>query len=154
MQHRLGFSLLAISCFLTACLLATVPAEAQPLSAGVRAGASVDPDQFYFGVHVETGALVDRIHFRPNVEIGVGDDTTLVAFNFDLAYKFPSKGHWSPYAFGGPAINIINAHDNTDAAGGFNFGLGIEHRHGLFGEIKVGVIDSPSFKIGIGYRFR
>ena len=56
--------------------------------------------------------------------------------------------------FGGPALNIINAHDDTDAGGGFNFGLGIEHRQGLFGEIKVGVIDSPDFKIGIGYRFR
>ena len=142
-------------CVLTAsCLLAAVPAAAQSRSVGVRAGASVDPDQFYFGAHVETRPLVDRIHFRPNVEIGVGDDTTLVAFNFDLAYKFKESSRWTPYAFGGPALNIINANDDTDAAGGFNFGLGIEHRQGLFGELKVGVIDSPSFKIGIGYRFK
>jgi len=149
MRLRLGFSLLAAFC-----LLAAVPAAAQPLSVGVRAGASVDPDQFYFGAHVETRPLVDQIHFRPNVEIGVGDDTTLVAFNFDLAYKFEGNRRWTPYVFGGPALNIINAHDDTDAAGGFNFGLGIEHRQGLFGELKVGVIDSPNFKIGIGYRFK
>ena len=151
MRLTLGFVALVSLSF-----LAAAPAAAQPLTIGVRAGASVDPDQFYFGGHVETPPLVDRIHFRPNVEIGVGDDTTLVAFNFDLAYKFPGNRnrHWTPYAFGGPALNIINAHDDTDAGGGFNFGLGIEHRQGLFGEIKVGVIDSPNFKIGIGYRFR
>jgi hypothetical protein len=148
MRFRIGFAALAVSCLLAS------PAAAQSLSGGVRAGASVDPDQFYFGGHVETHPLVDRVHFRPNVEIGVGDDTTLVAFNFDLAYKFPGNRHWTPYVFGGPALNIINAHDDTDAGGGFNFGLGIEHRQGLFGEIKVGVIDSPNFKIGIGYRFR
>ena len=42
-------------------------------SAGVRAGVSVNPDQFYFGGHVQTAPLIDRLHFRPNVEIGVGD---------------------------------------------------------------------------------
>ena len=130
------------------------PATAQALSAGVRVGASVDPDQFYFGGHVETRPLVDRIHFRPNVEIGVGNDVTLVALNFELAYKFRSTHPWNAYAFGGPALNIVNANDDTDAGGGFTFGMGIEHRQGLFGEIKVGAIDSPDFKIGIGYRFR
>ena len=36
-------------------------AEAQ--GPGIRGGVSVDPDQFYFGGHYETGALVDRLHF-------------------------------------------------------------------------------------------
>ena len=130
------------------------PANAQPLSAGVRVGASVDPDQFYFGGHVETAPLFDRVHFRPNVEIGIGNGATVVALNFELAYKFPSSRPWNVYAFGGPALNIVNISDNTESAGGFTFGVGIEHRQGLFGEIKVGAIDSPDFKIGIGYRFR
>jgi hypothetical protein len=128
-------------------------AVAQPLSTGVRVGASADPDQFYFGGHVETAALVDRIHFRPNAEIGIGDGVTLVALNFELAYKFRSSKPWNAYAFAGPALNIVKVHDDSSAGGGFSIGLGIEHREGLFGEIKVGFIDSPDFKIGIGYRF-
>jgi hypothetical protein len=139
--------------FILCLILSTMPAMAQPLATGVRAGASGDPDQFYFGGHVETGALVDRVHFRPNVELGVGDDATLIAFNFDLVYKFPSRNVWNVYGFGGPALNVASAHDDTDAGGGFNIGLGIETRKGLFGEFKVGMIDSPDFKIGIGWRF-
>jgi hypothetical protein len=146
---------LSALCLVVLCLSPFTATEvaAQPLSVGIRGGASVDPDQFYFGGHVETRPLVERLHFRPNVEIGVGDDVTLVAFNFELVYKFAGRREWTPYVLGGPALNIVSGDDNTDAAGGFNFGLGIEHRQGLFGEIKVGVIDSPDFKIGIGYRF-
>ena len=70
-----------------------LPAAAQGL--GVRAGASVDPDQFYFGGHLDTGPIADRLHFRPNVEIGLGDDVTLVAFNIEFAYFFPPAGGWS-----------------------------------------------------------
>ena len=68
---------------------------------------SVDPDQFYFGGHVETSALVDRLHFRPNVEVGFGDDLTLITANMDFVYKFPtSRNGWGLYAGGGPALNI------------------------------------------------
>src|SRR5206468_12246458 len=56
------------------------PAHAQG-GVGLRGGLSVDPDQFYVGVHVDAGPLVDHLWFRPNVEIGLGDDRTLFAFN-------------------------------------------------------------------------
>jgi hypothetical protein len=32
--------------------------------------------------------------------------------------------------------------------------IGISQRKGLFTEIKIGAIGSPSFKFGIGYTFR
>jgi hypothetical protein len=133
--------------------LFAAPAAAQR-SYGLRAGVSAEPDQFYFGGHLETGPLVDRLVFRPNVEIGVGNDTTLVGLNFELAYKFQTRHPWQPYALGGPALNIVHTNGDSEAQGGFNFGLGLEHRGGLFAEVKVGVIDSASFKFGIGYRFR
>jgi len=129
------------------------PAAAQGL--GVRAGASVDPDQFYFGGHAETAPLLDRLHFRPNLEIGLGNDLTLVALNLEFAYVFPPSGAgWSLYAGGGPALNIINTDDDTDSEGGFNLLLGALHEGGLFGEVKVGFLDSPDFKVGVGYTFR
>jgi hypothetical protein len=135
--------------------LIAVPAAAQSTyTYGLRAGASVEPDQFYFGGHVETNPLVDNLHFRPNVEVGVGNDVTLVGFNFELAYKFPTRQPWRPYIAAGPALNIVNANNDSSAHGGFNFALGLEHRGGLFGEVKVGAMDSPDFKFGIGFRFR
>src|SRR5437868_10802217 len=77
------------------------PASAQA-RAGVRGGVSVNPDQLYFGAHVETSPVVDKLRFRPNVELGVGSDATLAAFNFEFIYPFASRQPWHVYAGAGP----------------------------------------------------
>ena len=43
-------------------IVSSEPAHAQ--GPGVRAGVSVDPDQFYFGGHYETGELIDRLYLQ------------------------------------------------------------------------------------------
>ena len=128
---------------------------------GIRAGVSADPEQFFFGGHFETDPIVDRLTFRPNVEIGVGDDLTLFAFNIEFVYSVPLRGHpWRVYFGGGPAANIYSRHDDgpddgdADVEGGFNVLVGVQHRGGLFTEFKVGAIDSPSVKFTVGYAFR
>lgn len=142
------------STIVVTCLLVLVAARAQAQSAGVRAGASADPSQFYLGVHYESVPLIENLRFRPNVEIGFGDDHTLVALNFEFAYFIPLRNTmWNLYAGAGPALNIIKFHDDTNPEGGFNILLGLAHRGGLFTEIKVGAIDSPGFKFGVGYTF-
>ena len=63
----------------------------------------------------------------------------------------PDTGTVSPsniFSFGGVPNRA------TDVRPGFNFLVGIAQRRGLFSEIKIGAIDSPSFKFGIGYTFR
>ena len=94
-------------------LVSSAPVAAQ--SVGIRAGVSVDPEQFYLGAHVQTPPLVDRLHFRPNVEIGVGDDTTITALNVEFAYHFRSPEAWNVYAGAGPALNVI--HRSGDGVG-------------------------------------
>jgi len=145
-------------CVLMVGLAAALTLSADAASAqglGVRAGASADPDQFYFGGHFETGPLADRVHFRPNVELGVGNDLTTVAANLELVYKAPLRRHpWSVYGGGGPAINFYDFENDSETEGGFNILGGFEHRDGLFFEVKFGMIDSPDFKVGIGYSFR
>ena len=75
--------------------------------------------------------------------------------NFEFAYRIPiQKKPWAVYVGAGPALVISNTHNDTSVGGGFNLLLGLAHRRGLFTEIKVGAIDSPSFKFGVGYRFR
>jgi hypothetical protein len=152
MRHRIVLSVLA--------LLAVValPARAQT-HAGVRAGASSDPDQFFFGGHIETAPLIERLTFRPNVEVGVGDDVTTIALNIEFVYSIPLEQQpWRVYAGGGPAANIYSfgdrRGDDTDVAGGFNVLVGVQHTGGLFTELKVGAIDSPSLKFAVGYAFR
>ena len=148
---RVGLASLALA---VACCLVPSTAAAQ-IDPGVRAGLSIDPDQFYIGGHIETKPLVERLVFRPNVEVGFGDDVTLAAFNFEFAWKFSRRGDWGFYAGGGPAINLYQFDgpgDDTEA--GFNIMGGFENRKGLFFEFKLGVADSPDFKFGVGFTFR
>jgi len=134
-------------------VLSATSASAQT-SAGIRAGLSVDPDQFYFGGHVETPPLIEELRFKPNVEIGVGNDATVVALNVEFAYVFPSQRDWNMYAGAGPALIIVDTARDTSSGGGFNMLVGASHSSGLFVEFKVGVVDSPDVKIGVGYSFR
>jgi hypothetical protein len=135
------------------------PARAQGL--GVRAGASAAPDQFYAGAHFETGELAERLRFRPNVEVGVGDNVTLVALNFEFTYRLPpaaprlprALSMWHLYVGGGPALNIFRFPNDARSEGGFNGLIGLAHANGLFVEAKVGALKSPSFKLGVGYTF-
>jgi hypothetical protein len=141
-------------------LAAPGPAHAQK-GPGVRAGVSGDPDQFIFGGHYDTGPLIERLSFRPNVEVGVGDDRTTVSANFEFVYWFPiQKKPWSLYAGGGPALVVYHYSEGADHAGrtdtepGFNLLFGVAHKGGLFAEVKAGLIDSPAVKFTVGYTFR
>jgi len=134
-------------------LLFATPANAQTF--GVRAGASADPDQFFFGGHYETKPLMKDLTFRPNIEVGFGDDVTLVAFNIEFAYWIDLNNKpWKLYVGGGPAAIVSDTDTSTDFNGGFNLLVGAQHRGGLFGEFKVGLIDSPEVKFTVGYVFK
>lgn len=125
---------------------------------GVRAGVSADPAQFHVGAHYVSEPLVGQLSFRPNLELGFGNDLTVVAANFEFAYKIPlPKTEAGVYIGAGPALVVRSFSESsardTDTGGGFNVLLGIEHSKGLFGELKVGTIDSPEIKFTIGYTF-
>jgi hypothetical protein len=143
-----------LSLVLAAFALVVVPSSAAAQGPGVRAGASVDPDQFYVGGHYETRELVDRLHFKPNVELGFGDDITAVGLNFEFVYKVPVEGPWSLYAGAGPALNIYSFDDDSFTEGGLNILFGAETTQGLFFELKLGALDSPDLKFGVGYTWR
>jgi hypothetical protein len=147
-SRQILLSLCAVTAFL--CLTAR-PVGAQTF--GVRVGASADPDQFVIGGHYETKPLVDRISFRPNLELGLGNGLTVTSFNFELAYTFPNTKPWNFYAGGGPALVVIDSNRDNQAGGGFNILFGLQSHEGLFGEIKAGLLDSPDFKVLIGYTF-
>jgi len=123
---------------------------------GVRGGISVDPEQVYFGGHIDVAEIAKQFWFRPNVEIGFGDSRTIAGFNAEFVYR-PSvrSREWNPYFGGGPALVIRSfgdgPGDDTDVGPGFNFLGGVELRKGFLAEIKIGALDSPGFKLGIGW---
>ena len=156
MSHLVTRWVTGLSFVLGVVLFSSSPAAAQ--DAGIRGGISLDPDQFYFGGHLETSPLVDRLYFRPNVEVGIGDDLTLIAANMEFVYKFTTRRAWNLYAGAGPALNIYMfdgpGDNDAETEAGFNILLGVEQSRGLFFEFKIGAIDSPEFKFGVGYTWR
>jgi hypothetical protein len=148
---------LVAAAILTATVLLPTTAAAQAGGAGLRAGVSGSPDQFYFGGHIDTGRIAGNLSFRPNVEVGLGDNVTTVAGNFEFVYWFPLRRHAaSVYAGGGPAVNFYRYSNDrgSDTKPGFNLLVGVAHRGGLFGELKIGLLDSPEVKFGVGYTWR
>jgi hypothetical protein len=143
--------------FLLLCFVSLV--LAQPASAqsrvGVRGGISVDPEQIYFGGHVDAAEIAKQFWFRPNVEVGFGDSRTVATFNAEFVYRATTRKEWNPYFGGGPALVLrtirAGSSRDTDVGPGFNFLAGIEQQKGLFAEIKIGALDSPGFKLGIGW---
>lgn len=137
------------------------PAAAQQLKYGVRAGVSAEPQQFFFGGHVETRPLLERLTFKPSAEIGIGDGTTLIALNVEFAYRIPiERQPFALYIGAGPAANIYSIRGDSPGGGldgvhgGFNFFVGLQHDKGLFMELKVGALDSPSLKFTVGYSLK
>lgn len=133
---------------------------------GPRVGATINPDQFHAGVHLDMGSLANRVRLQPNAEIGFGDDLILLSTNFEVAYRFQEEwSDWSPYFGGGPSFNVYSIDDpgddgigdDTEFELGFNLLGGIEKglRDGdrFFLEGKVGFADSPDFKAQIGWTF-
>jgi hypothetical protein len=142
--------------FLITFMISAGTAAAQSKGIGVRAGVSAEPDQFYIGAHMNVKEIVENFWFRPNAELGFGNNLTLLALNPEFVYNLRIKSReWTPYLGAGPSF-LVGSFDtpggrSTDTAGGFNFVGGIQQRKGFMAEIKIGAFDSPDFKLGVGW---
>lgn len=154
MQPMLNWIVTRVPFLLPVGLVFAVATPAAAQGPGIRGGVSISPDQGFFGAHYETTPLVDRLHFRPNIEVGLGDDVTTTALNMEFVYKFPARSPWGVYAGGGPAVNFYSFDNDTITEGGVNFMVGVENSSGLFFEVKVGAVDSPDVKFGVGWTFK
>jgi hypothetical protein len=132
---------------------------------GIRAGVSSDPDQVYGGVHFNLGEFATNVRFRPSLEVGFGDDVTLVQVNAEVHYVFNKVQVWKPYVGGLVDFSWYDLDDAPPQAddSDTNVGLmgvgGVETRLksgvGMFFEGKIGLTDDdPDFKVGIGWSWK
>jgi hypothetical protein len=151
-------------------LVALLPAAAFAQSkvvsgAGPRVGFSTDPDQLVFGGQVLIGEVAPAVTFEPNLEIGIGDNQTVIAANFDLLYHFEIQGtEWRPYAGAGIGVNFISVDEpppfrdqsDTNVGGNLILGAGVPTRAGnrFFTELRFGLGDIPSLKLMVGWNFK
>jgi hypothetical protein len=137
---------------------AFIAAAAAPASAqgyGVRSGVSINPDQAFVGGHYEFGPVADRLWLQPNADLGFGSDATLVAMNFDVVYRksIGRRSTWTAFAGGGPAMNWYRLAGQSETQPGANVVGGVRHSKGLSTEVRVGFLDSPELRFGVGYTF-
>ncbi len=158
MKHT-ALALIALS-------IAALPAMAQDEVGyrgwGPRMGITLEPDQVHFGAHLDLGYFARHLRFQPNVELGLGDDITYLAINGDVAYRFASDwGQWSPYLGGGLGLNVVGddggVHNDSETTLGVSALGGIEKSLSggdrFFVETKLGLVDSPDVKVGVGWTF-
>ena len=148
-------------------LLIAVPALAGSYPFGPRAGISSSPDQFFLGGHVEAYELSPGVMLVPNVEIGFGDDITLVAVNAGVRYSFLENqiGDFVPYAGGELGIDYLSwdvpagyGIDDSTTKLVVNLMAGVQKRldarKGLLLELKIGLSDyAPDLKLTAGLTF-
>ncbi len=127
---------------------------------GPRLGVSINPDQFHFGGQLDLGDLAPRLMMSPNVEVGVGDNVTVIAAMMDVNYRFRNDwGSWNPYLGGGIGPVFYNFdHGRSDSELGLTMQGGLARRlisraGYMFLEFKVGVVKTPDVKMTVGWMF-
>src|SRR5438477_12813636 len=78
MSRKLIPALILVALLVPASLFAAAITKGGP-----RVGFSADPDQIVFGGQLEIGDVAPKVTFDPNLELGFGDDRSVIAVNFD-----------------------------------------------------------------------
>jgi hypothetical protein len=138
---------------------------------GVQGGAGLDPELLDFGAHgTFSGVFIPNISFRPGIEFGIGELTTLFGINLDVLYAMPrgtDTPRWSPYVGAGPNFALSHQgfeNDNpengsrfdfsdTDFSTGFNFIAGARNRGGTFFEMKATAYGVTNVRLLAGFTF-
>jgi hypothetical protein len=139
---------------------------------GVEGGVGLDPELIIFGAHGAFGPIFTRnVEFRPGVEFGFGEVTTLFGINLDVLYTLPGANRgsrWTPYVGAGPNFSLShrgfesdddddggNRFDfsDTDFEPGFNVMAGARAQNGMFLELKATAYGVSNIRLMVGFNF-
>ena len=142
--------------------------ESRRYQIGVRTGVALDPELVLVGVDGQIGPIFNsNVSFRPVVELGIGEVTTLISLNADFIYRLPFGtlyDRWTSYVGGGVGVNLVSR--SFDADGGRDFDDftsdtamnilgGVRRRGGMTLEMKTSIYAdfAPSLRLTVGYTF-
>jgi hypothetical protein len=132
----------------------TIERQLRRYNAGAVAGVSVQPELIIIGGHATFERVFRRsISFRPGLQLGFGEVSTLLNIDLDVLYAIPGSTRgtrWAPYVGAGPTVgfrhrSFENEDDegnrfdfgDFDADNGFNFIVGMRRANGAFFEMKA-----------------
>lgn len=157
MSHRYCLALLAFL-IITGPALADEQTNIDYRGWGLRVGVSDSPDQVIGGFHVDLGEFVERLRFRPDLELGFGDDVTTVFATAPVHYLFEVDSRIQPYAGGGISAGWVDPdRGESDFEIGFKATGGIEWRsqrnRAFFVELELGFGDVHDVQLVAGWSF-
>jgi hypothetical protein len=130
---------------------------------GPRLGLGDDPDQVIVGIHQDLGEFADRWRFQPNLEVGFGDDHTIVSGTLPVHYRIKTDSKSTPYLGVGLVAAWIDR-DRPSRSDDSEFEIsaaligGVEwpiaRASDIFGELHLGGGDSHEAKLLLGWIFR
>jgi hypothetical protein len=144
---------------------------------GVQGGVGLDPEIIDVGAHAAFAPIFHpAVEFRPGVNFGFGEVTTVFGINLDVLYTFPGatrQTRWMPYIGAGPNFslshrgfeaattegngNVDNGNrfdfSDTDFNGGFNFIAGARRQSGIFLEMKATAWGVANVRLLAGFNF-
>lgn len=114
--------------------------------------------QLHLGGHLKMGEVFPNVDFTPGLEAGFGDNITIITLNGDMTYNFTElvERPWNLYGGGSLSFNYFNPDGGgSDSHLGLSALLGLERTfandHQGLVEVRVGIMDSPDFKLTFGY---
>lgn len=81
---------------------------------GLRAGATDRPDQVVVGLQLNLGELIEKLSFEPHVDLGIGDDQTILSVGAPFFVRFPETGPFDVYGGGGIAVGFVDRDEADD----------------------------------------
>ena len=151
---------------------AAVERNVRRFGVGVDGAVALDPELLVFGAHGTFQPIFTRsVSFRPGLEFGVGELTTMFGINLDVLYRLPGgTSRWQPYVGAGPNFALshrgFSVNDNTengipnrfdfrdtDFEGGVNVIAGARRRNGLFLEMKATAYGVSNVRLMFGFNF-
>ncbi|HEX5045008.1 MAG TPA: hypothetical protein VFV75_19095 [Candidatus Polarisedimenticolaceae bacterium] len=160
---------------LTTLLFSILPAAAAEMGLrgwGLRAGVASDPDQLLLGAHWDLGDVAPQFRMVPNVQLGVGDDATVLEGTLPVHYVFGKvDAGFAPYVGAGLAVawidvdhdhghgndDFLDDEDDSDVELGAKVLGGLEwtmrSKNKFFVELNLGIGDLHDFQAVAGWTF-
>ena len=128
----------------------------------LRVGLANDPDQVVGGVHFLETEIADNVVLVPNAELGIGDDTIVIAGTVPVHYRFVVDAKVRPYAGGGVTLAWVD-YDPPNGKGDSEFEIALRATGGIlwrldggqemFAEVNLGTRDLWDIQAIVGWRF-
>ena len=157
---KLRFLLVILGCLiLTGPVLAQNQSDIEYKGWGLRVGLADSPDQVIGGVHIDFGEFTDRLRFRPDAELGFGDDVNTLFVTAPVHYLFKvADSNVRPYAGGGVSLGFVDPdRGDSDFEIGFKATGGAEWQRkngkAFFLELEIGLGDVHDVQLVIGWAF-